>query len=1025
MQVAKLFSDAQALHKKGRLEPAAKIYRRILTLDPNHAHSLIFLAIIEQAQGNIEDALNYGERAYANSRADPLILVNYGIILKNARKFDLAIKVYNDALSYDPKLISARTNLATVYMLSGRLAESESEFQKVSEQTEDVAPLLNLARISIAKDDLDSAQSYFDTAESRDPGHKDIAVVRALIAKKDRNDEVAYKSAVKALQSNPLSYEVWQTIRGVDSSVLAYEELESLFELLLKTKSTNAGVFAAAVDLARKNTLWKYLSDLESRLTQGLESQDEIRGSSSDAFTLLGADLSQRAHRKLAEYLWSDLHKEVNAHVSKKRDMEEGEKLRVGFLSFDFRNHAIGYLIVGLFESLPSKKVQYYAYSNSDDDGSETRRRIAQSVHKFTNVNKLSDSELNQVIRKDQIDILVDLSQMTSGTRASVLRYRPAPVQMQWLGMPGTLGMDCCDYIIGDKWVIDSDNIDGFSEVPILLDRSYQPNDHVKPDLTLGGARGDHDLPDDAVVLCSFNQHYKFSPGTVKLWGAIMRDVPNSVLWLLKPKSETHVQHLLEVFESFGINRERIVFAGHRPQKEHIARIAHADLILDTWPYNAHTTCSDALRAGVPVVTCPGRTFASRVAQGILETGGLPEWIASSHEEYVKIAVHYAQKTRDGINRIKSKVSETYWSSPMVDNNLFGVILENMFVNVFSAHDVARRFESLVVDSTGELEEVSALHQPFISNRNKSNSVPISEGEADQEVKNLRDRMQNLHRLKRDVIGLSGQSLIVEVGAADFEWDKSPITDLVNAKLVNLLGFEPDHRSFAKLEQQKQNNVKYINSAVGDGSSHILNLCNGAHMSSILKPDNFILEDFMGYSTAKVVETVSVDTVRLDDVEEAKSARMLKIDTQGFELSILKNAEVLLSNLMAIHFEASFLTMYVDQPSLFTIGSWLEERGFSLLNFNKFNYLSVKTEGFKSAEFGRSQLLEVDAVFIPSPERWVEYDQESLKQMAFLLHSIYNAFDVSLRILATSDDKYSTKLCRPYFEYLKETGLYA
>lgn len=1025
-QITKLLQEAQALHKKGKLAAAGRIYERIIEIDEAHEQALIFLALIKQAEHNQESALNYAERAYNASRTNPLILVNYGVILKNCKKYELAAQVYNEALRIEPSMLAARANLATVYMLQGQLGLAEVEFKRIVQKTEDVAPLLNLSRIEIAKNNYRQASKYLDQARARDPGHRDMLAVSALLASKDNDDELAFEQSIQALKSNPISYELWQALRKIDADSLRMDDVELAFSNLLRTNSTDVGVFSAAVDIARKNTLWTHLPELEDRLNRGLESRDSIRGSATDCFTLLGANISQHAHRKLSEYVWKRMHTGVAQGKVKKLRNRIGNKLRVGFLSYDFRNHAIGHLIVGLIELLPQNNVFYVAYSNSDDDASDTRNRIVSSISKFTNISKLSDNELIDVIQQDEIDVLIDLSQWTSGSRVSIFQHRPAEIQIQWLGMPGTLGAtDCCDYIIADRWVIDEENVNGFAENVLLLNRSYQPNDHIKPDLSLGGTKCENNLPTDSFVFCSFNQHYKFSPDTINAWIEILKSVSHSVLWLLDTKSEKQKANLISYFTQAGVSAERIIFAEHKPHKEHIARLRHADLVLDTWPYNAHTTCSDALRAGVPVVTLPGKVFASRVAAGILKTSGLDEWIANDVNNYIDKAIQFSLKDRSDVNDKKRSVYETYWSSKMVDNLHFGSLFENMVKNISMHHQKLIESSIIPVDGEGNIDFTSL---GVSNNQNKtiiSSSVATCvNNDADEPFVPGRDKISNLRFLYKNVIDLPETPLLVDVGAAIFDWDPSKTEYLINANLLKVLGFEPDMRSFQKLKENRSVNKMYLNKAVGDGNVVYLNLLEGSHMSSVLLPNAPILKDLMGYKNTSIVDKIQLETVRLDDVLEAEKASMLKIDTQGTELLILKNASSLLESLVIIQIEAAFLQMYVHQPSFFKIGSWLEDRGFIMLQFEKFNYQEYKTPDIKSS-MGCSQLLEVDPVFIPNPLLWDKMSCERLKSLAFLLHSVYGAHDVAIRVLWTLDKFNEGSICQKYIQYLEQAGLYA
>jgi predicted O-linked N-acetylglucosamine transferase (SPINDLY family) len=402
-------------------------------------------------------------------------------------------------------------------------------------------------------------------------------------------------------------------------------------------------------------------------------------------FDLLASNVPQRGHRRAAGYTWNSLFGQRRKFPAKAvGSLAAREKIKVAFLSHDFRMHAGGTLVVGLLEHLPADRIEWWAYCNSFGDKSDVRKRARSGVDRFVNVSKLNDSELAEKIQEDDIDIVIDLNGMTSGCRIGTLAHHPAPIQVVWKGMPGSIGAaDDVGYIIGDAWVIDAENRDGFAENVIQLPRAYQPNDHQRPDLDLAGSRADHKLPDDAFVFASFNQHYKISPDNFELWCRMLTRVPDSVLWLMAPKSPELVKRLQELCGRHGVDPERLIFGPILKHEKHVARLTHADLILDTWPYNAHTTCSDALRAGTPVLTVPGRTFAARVAASVLDTAGLNDWIRRDGEDYVETAVRFAGLSRSEIEAEKQRVYAAYWSSPMVDNAALGRQFEAMCLELY------------------------------------------------------------------------------------------------------------------------------------------------------------------------------------------------------------------------------------------------------------------------------------------------------------------------------------------------------
>ncbi|WP_052507283.1 FkbM family methyltransferase [Desulfonatronovibrio magnus] len=600
---------------------------------------------------------------------------------------------------------------------------------------------------------------------------------------------------------------------------------------------------------------------------------------------------------------------------------------------------------------------------------------------------------------------------------------------MTWLGMPGSMGAGRhIDYVIGDPWVTFQGNADGFSEKIVQLPRSYQPNDHLPPDLTLAGTRQEHGLPEDAFVFCCFNQHYKISPDTFELWLDILRQTDNSVLWLFTPKSEAVKELLMDKMEQANLNPERLVFANHQPQPRHIARLSHADLVLDTWPYNAHTTCSDALRAGTPVISLPGETFASRVAAGILDTSGLSQWIVNTPQEYVQKAVSFAGRHRSQINTDKDQVKNTYWNSAQVDNQAFGLILEALCLGLYDRHAAGKPAVHTGINPDLTLRELTfeSATQPDIqqtSIKNLKRSRP-AKAETTLQQGGPQARLSNLRILQKQIMKLPTPPLVVDVGAGHFDWDPQLFDEYVEHGLLHCLGFEPDEKSFAKLDQKNDANRKYIKAAIGSGGPAVFHQCNGPHMNSLLEP-NYTVLNLFGYKTAKVTGKENVKTITLNEVKEAAGAAMLKLDVQGSELDILKNAEQALQSVVVIQLEAPTLPMYKNQPSLFTLGSFPESKGFVMHNLVKDNRLGYQPDNEKLKTTAKSQLLEVEPVFIPSPLSWFDMSDERLLSLAFIMHTLYNAYDVTLKALEIVDKRDGQRRSLAYSNYLKEAGFSA
>lgn len=354
-----------------------------------------------------------------------------------------------------------------------------------------------------------------------------------------------------------------------------------------------------------------------------------------------------------------------------------GARIRVGYLSCDFHAHATSDLLVGVIEAHDRDAFEVFGYSYGPDDGSEMCRRIRAAFDVFRDVADFDYLATAVQIKMDEIDILVDLKGWTKDTRTPILNCRAAPVQVNWLGYPGTLGLGQeADYIIGDRRVTPLEAGSQYSEKLALLPDSYQPNDNRRP-IGQSISRREAGLPEDAFVYCSFNQAYKLNPAVVDLWSRVLRDSPNSVLWLLSPGSEAE-GNLKDEFGRRGVSETRIVFAPRLAAKEHLARLSLADVALDTFPCGSHTTASDALWAGVPLITIPGETFASRVGASLVAAAGCPELIAYSEADYLEKALELF-RDRDCLKAVKQYLGSAGRNSPLFDTGRFTRNLEALF----------------------------------------------------------------------------------------------------------------------------------------------------------------------------------------------------------------------------------------------------------------------------------------------------------------------------------------------------------
>ncbi|HEX7687910.1 MAG TPA: hypothetical protein VF453_09395, partial [Burkholderiaceae bacterium] len=358
-------------------------------------------------------------------------------------------------------------------------------------------------------------------------------------------------------------------------------------------------------------------------------------------------------------------------------------RIRIGYLSADFYQHATAVLMAELLERRDRERFEVFLYSHSPDDGHDVTRRVRAACEHFVDVNDLGHKAIAQRMRDDGIDIAVDLKGHTRDSRMDLLAYRPAPVQASYLGYPASSGADFIDYFIGDRITTPLSHAANYSEHIAQLAGCYQPNDASRA-LPPCPPRAELGLPEDAVVLCCFNQTYKLSPHMLDLWAAILAGAPRAVLWMLAWNPHAK-ENLLRELAARGVPSERVIFAPKLGLAGHIARLRAADLFLDTWPCNAHTTASEALWAGVPVLTVPGPTFASRVAASLVASCGLGELACADAAHYVAFATALANEPQT-LQGLKQHLETHRRALPLFDAERLARDLDALYLRMHERH---------------------------------------------------------------------------------------------------------------------------------------------------------------------------------------------------------------------------------------------------------------------------------------------------------------------------------------------------
>ena len=395
-----------------------------------------------------------------------------------------------------------------------------------------------------------------------------------------------------------------------------------------------------------------------------------------DPFNSLSTFNSAELQKNIATNYVYENFKNYNKKVSNSSSVKKNifDKIKVGYYSSDFKSHAMSFLLAEMFETHNKDKFEIIGFSLTKQINDKMSKRIIKTFDEFHDVSAKTEKEISEISKKLGINIAVDLMGLTKNSRFEIFVEKCAPIQINFLGYPGTLGTDLIDYIVADKTLIQKDEEKNYSEKVIYLPDTYQCNDSKKEISKKKFFRKDFNLPEDKFVFCCFNQKYKFNPKIIKLWINILKKIDNSVLWLLDDENQS-TNNLIEEFKLGGLNVSRIIFSKKLPLDEHLARHRLADLFLDTFPYGAHTTASDSLWTGLPLITKIGNTFASRVAASLLKAIGLEELITTNDEQYINLAVELANNPNK-LKIIKNKLNKNIQTKPLFDTKRYTKHLE-------------------------------------------------------------------------------------------------------------------------------------------------------------------------------------------------------------------------------------------------------------------------------------------------------------------------------------------------------------
>jgi protein O-GlcNAc transferase len=642
-EIAEALQCAALALKTGNLTEAEVFFKQVLSKDASHFDALHTLAVINAQRGNYPEGIRLISKALVVNPNVAEAHINLGRMHAECRDYDAAVESYRHAIRLNPRLPLAHSNFSAVLLNLGHREEALSHSQAAITMAPNYADAWhNRGNILIEMARFDEARASYERAFAYDPTNVDAVMGRAL-----------------ALQSSG-----------------KYLDAIAAFDHVLQKRPDQP--YASGHRLYSKMHIcdWSnYEADIDRLISK-------VRKASSVALPFYLVAMSSSAGDQLkcaVDRVNEKYPARVNPLATGK--IYQHNKIRLAYLSADFHNHATTTLMAGVFEHHDRSRFQINAVSFGPASTSDMRKRLVGAFDRFIDVRLQSDQAIAEAIRDLEIDIAVDLKGFTTDCRPGILARRFAPIQVNYLGYPGTMGAPYIDYIIADRVVIPVADQQFYSEKVVYLPDSYQPNDDRRARPASATARPDEGLPEQGFVFCSFNNNYKLTPMIFDIWMRLLRQVNDSVLWLLE-SNEVVPQNLRMEAERRGVPASRLVFAKRIAFEDHLARHRLADLFLDTLPCNAHTTASDALWMGLPVLTCPGTTFAGRVAASLLAAADLEELIAPSLEDYESMALKLAQD-RSLLNSFRERVESNRHSGRLFDTTLFTRHIESAYVQMW------------------------------------------------------------------------------------------------------------------------------------------------------------------------------------------------------------------------------------------------------------------------------------------------------------------------------------------------------
>ena len=690
MLSAQSLQNAYNLHRAGRLDEAERHYRDVLTAEPQNFDALYLLGTLYSQTGRFDEALqtlseatrikpDAAEAAYARAMLlhrlgrleeavaayDRFLLLqpriaeahnNRGAALSSLERHAEALASYDAAITIKPDFAGAWNNRGNAYLLTGHTEEAVKNYDRaLALNPRQIDALVNRGTALVQLARQREAVASFSAALALEPNRLDVIEARGRALSDLHLYEEALPDLERAVAAAPDRPDVLYNRANAYSVLKRYKEAVRDAEKALAADPDYP--FARGLAVYSKIQICDW-SGLDAHLAALSEAVKMGRNAASP-FELLAVSTDPEEPLRAAKLWGEKLYPQATPLWREER--YQHDRIRIAYLSADYRDHPVAFQMAGIFETHDRSAFETFAISFTPEYRSPLRTRLEQSCEHFLDVREKSDFEIAQLLRAKEVDIAVDLMGYTRECRTGIFSHRPAPVQVNYLGYPGTMGLAYFDYIIADPVVIPAAQHKYFSEKIVSLSGSFFPNDGKRARPATPPTRTAAGLPEEGFVFCCFNGAYKIGPKIFGAWMRLLRAVDGSVLWL-SHMNATAVANLRNCARLHGVDPDRLVFAPFVDASEqHLERLSLADLFLDSLPYGAHATACDALWAGVPVLAAPGSTFAGRVAASLVTAAGAPELVPDSLDAYETTAIRLARDDK-ALQTIRRNLGERRWA---------------------------------------------------------------------------------------------------------------------------------------------------------------------------------------------------------------------------------------------------------------------------------------------------------------------------------------------------------------------------